>query len=178
MAVTQQVIPSSFVREFQLLMTECGRHTLNDRHSPCLISRLEATISTVEEGIQLLSSSAVHETEHSVLSGMRTDLSRHLRLLLYGFNDCTVPPVALASCRLLYSGFSGRPRILVNIDTVELLRSCGYTWNQVAESLNERLAFKLLRFTREREAPCGYKKGRARQEVINVAAKFKLAENA
>ena len=136
MAVTQQVIPSSFVREFQLLMTECGRHTLNDGHSPCLISRLEATISTVEEGIQLLSSSAVHETEHSVLSGMRTDLARHLRLLLYGFNDCTVPPVALASCRLLYSGFSGRPRILVNIDTVELLRSCGYTWNQVAESLS------------------------------------------
>ena len=29
----------------------------------------------------------------------------------------------------------GRPKILLNIDTVELLRSCGYSWSQIANAL-------------------------------------------
>ena len=33
------------------------------------------------------------------------------------------------------TGAAGRPKMLVNIDTVEFFRSCGYTWNQVAHAL-------------------------------------------
>ena len=92
-------------------------------------------LSVVEEGIQPLLSTSVYVTEHSLLLGMHTDLSLHMRLLLYGFNDCTVPPIAISSYSLLYSGSAGQPRITVNIDTVELFRSCGYTWIQVAGAL-------------------------------------------
>ena len=121
------------MREFQLLINDCERHRFDHTHCSLLINRIDTMLSVVE-GIQLLSSS-VYITEHSLLLGIRTDLSRHLRLLLYGFNDCTVPPIAICSYSLLYSGVAGRPRITVNIDTVELLRSCGYTWNQVARAM-------------------------------------------
>ena len=120
-----------------MLINDCERHQLNNAgasDSSGLITRVDTMLSVVEEGIQLLCMS-VHETEHSLLLGIRRDLSRHLRLLLYGFNDCTVPPIAISTYSLQYSGAAGRPRIIVNIDTVEFLRSCGYTWNQVAHAL-------------------------------------------
>ena len=117
-----------------MLINDCERHLFDRTDSSVLIDRVDTMLSVVEEGIQLLSTS-VYVTEHSLLLGMRTNLSRHLRLLLYGFNDCTVPPIAISSYSLLYSGSAGRPRITVNIDTVELLRSCGYTWIQVAGAL-------------------------------------------
>ena len=33
------------------------------------------------------------------------------------------------------TGLPGRPKILINIDTVELLRGCGYNWSQIADAL-------------------------------------------
>lgn len=132
-----QVIPRSFMTEYQALNNDCDRHQRNDvgtSDSSGLISQADTMLSIVEEGLQLLRMS-VHETEYSLLLGMRRDLSRHLRLLLYGFNDCTVPSIAISTYSLQYSGAAGRPRIIVNIDTVEFLRSCGYTWNQVAHAL-------------------------------------------
>ena len=91
-------------------------------------------LAIVEEGMQLLSGSSF-VTEYSLLYWMRRDLSQHLRLLLYGVNDCTVPPVSLYPCMQEYTGSRGRPKVMINIDAVELLRSCGYTWNEVAGAL-------------------------------------------
>ena len=34
-----------------------------------------------------------------------------------------------------YSGARSRPKLIVNVHAVELLRSCGYTWNEVAGAL-------------------------------------------
>ena len=53
----------------------------------------------------------------------------------YGFNDCTVPPVYVSSYTLLHTGLAGRPKFLLNLDTVELLRSCEYDWSQIADAL-------------------------------------------
>ncbi len=88
----------------------------------------------VEEGMQLLSGSSFI-TEYTLLHRMHRDVSQHLRLLLYGVNDSTVPPVALYPCMQEYTGSRGRPKLIVNVDAVELLRSCGYTWNEVAGAL-------------------------------------------
>jgi len=57
-----------------------------------------------------------------------------MRIIQYGYNDCTVPPVFLSSYSL-YSCQPGRPKIIVNLELVELLRSCGYTWSQVADAM-------------------------------------------
>ena len=84
-----QVIPQALVHEYQLLVRECeySQHHSSDPNSSSLVSHLDAMLGVVEEGIQLLSAS-VHTAEHSILLGMRRDLSRHLRVLVYGFNNC------------------------------------------------------------------------------------------
>lgn len=92
-------------------------------------------LATVEDGIQVILSSTVHVSEHSALLQMRSNISRLIRLFLYGYNDATVPPIAILPYSLHYSGRAGRPRILLSVETVELLRSCGYTWKQVAGAL-------------------------------------------
>ena len=88
----------------------------------------------VEEGMQVLSGSSFI-TECTLLHQMYQDLSQHLCLLLYGVNYCTVLPVELYPCMQDYFGSRGRPKLIVNVDAVELLKSCGYTWNEVAGTL-------------------------------------------
>ena len=92
-------------------------------------------ILIVEEGFQLLSGVSIYTTERSMLLQLRSQLSHQLRLLQYGINDCTVPPVSILSYSLHYSGSVGRPKILLNVDAIEFYRECGYTWNEVADIL-------------------------------------------
>ena len=54
---------------------------------------------------------------------------------VYGVDEHTVPPIALYPYHTILSGLRGRPRIVINVEHVELLRSCGYTWNEVADAL-------------------------------------------
>ena len=132
-----------FTRLVQELVDDCQRHMFQGTQSPSastesqsdsLICRLEATLTTIEEGIELLSTSS-YESEHSLLIALRSDLSSFLRIFMYGFNDCTVAPIAISSYSLHYSGHPGRPRIVLNLEAIEFLRSCGYTWNEVADAL-------------------------------------------
>ena len=90
---------------------------------------------SVEEGLNLLLTLPSHFSEYSVLLRFRSNLSRCLRTLQYGVNDSTIPPVSIISCFVEHTGFVGRPRLLVNIETVEFLRSCGYTWEQVSDAM-------------------------------------------
>lgn len=46
-----------------------------------------------------------------------------------------MPPVSILSCSLEHFGYIGRPRLSVNIDAVEFLRNCRYTWDQVSNAL-------------------------------------------
>ncbi len=123
---------------YQSLVADCERCLARNRDvslAETLVDRLEAMLGVVEEGIQLLSTS-IYVTESSLVEHiMRSNLQRYLCLVMYGFNDTTVPPVAVFPYSLHYSRSAGRPKILLNIDAVELLRSCGYTWNEVANAL-------------------------------------------
>ena len=120
------------MHQYQQLIRECSNYQSVEPLAHIELShRVETVLAIVEEGMRLLSGSSF-VTEYSLLYQMRGDLSQHLRLLLYGVNDCTVPPVSLYPCMQEYTGSRGRPK---NIDAVELLRSCGYTWNEVAGAL-------------------------------------------
>lgn len=117
------------------MIYECSSAEHDD--SPILITlvdRIERMLITVEEGVQVLSEGD-YITEHNLLCRMRSNLGKHLRLILYGVNDCTVPPVGIYDTVKEYTGLRGRPKIVVNIESVELLRSCGYTWKEVADAL-------------------------------------------
>ena len=120
-------------------MTDCEMYIRNNSSTQSysdqsLLNQLEITLHMLEQGIQLLSQ-AGFEDEHSLLSRFYSNISRYIRTLQYGFNDCTVPPVYVSSYTLLHTGLAGRPKISLNIDTVELLRSCGYDWGQIADAL-------------------------------------------
>ena len=79
--------------------------------------------------------SSLFSAENALLLTFRTSLARCVRTLQYVKNDCTVPPVFIPSSTLHYSGFRGRPTILLNLEIVELLKGSGYTWNEIAGSL-------------------------------------------
>ena len=92
-------------------------------------------MSINEEGMNLLSHSLFF-AELALLPTFRTSLAMCLRTLQYGTNDCTVPPICIRSSTTQYnSGCRGRPTIVLNLETVELLRVSGYTWNNIASSL-------------------------------------------
>ena len=119
-----QVIPQSFVVEYQLLIADSERHLdlARGRNSSVvepLVDRLEAMLGIVEEGIQLLSTS-IHVAEYSIVVQMRSNLTRYIRLIIYGHNDTTIPPVGVTSNALYYSGSAGRPKIVINITTKRL----------------------------------------------------------
>ena len=105
-----QVIPPEFVHHYQQLVRECSTYR-SEAASPIELShRVETMLVIVEEGMQLLSEISFI-TEYNLLYRMRRDLSQHLRLLTYGVNDCTVPPVALYPCMQAYTGSRGRPKL-------------------------------------------------------------------
>ncbi len=72
---------------------------------------------TLEEGIQLLSSST-YGTEFSILEEMWKNLVHYLRLMIYGFNDITIPPVSVLPYSLNHSGSVGRPTIILNFEMI------------------------------------------------------------
>jgi len=139
MFIFSQIIPQSFSQSVQQLIAVCdSRSTANYPHNSnpdqYLLSQLETTLQLLEEGIHLLSSTAF-EAEYMVLTRFRSSIIRCMRIIQYGYNDCTIPPVVISSTSLHYTGQPGRPKILLSLDIVELLRSCGYTWPQVADAM-------------------------------------------
>lgn len=88
----------------------------------------------LEETIQLLSPE-YHDTEHQLLSNMRQEAAKLLRQAIYNHNDCTIPAVAVVPYKLLYTGTVGRPRMMVSVEHIDLLRSVGYTWQQIADAV-------------------------------------------
>ncbi len=98
------------------------------------MNQLEAMLVILEEGIQLLSSST-YGTEFSILEDMWKNLVHYLHLMIYGFNDTTIPPVNVLPYSLHHSGSVGRPTIILNFEMIELMRTSGYTWTEVANAL-------------------------------------------
>ncbi len=108
----------------------------SEESTDCITGQLESALVIVEEGIQMLQDSQ-YSGDVQVLSSMRQNVIRYMRQLIYGYNDCTIPAIGIQPFRIyLHSGNVGRPRLLVNMDQVELLRGCGYTWDEVSGCLN------------------------------------------
>ena len=75
-------------------------------------------MSIVEEGVQLLQGTT-YAVEHSV----------------HGVNDSTAPPITIYPIHMQLSGSRGRPKVIVNVELVDLSRGCGYTWNEIADAM-------------------------------------------
>ena len=90
-------------------------------------------MSIIEEGVQLLQGTT-YVDEHSVLRGMRRELLQHIRLIIHGVNDSTAPPIAIYPIHMQLSRSRGQPKVIMNVE-LELLRGCGYTWNEIADAM-------------------------------------------
>lgn len=133
-----KVVPQSFRLAVQQPINDCERHIdSSDVRVSCqvLLNQLETTLNIVEEGMHLLSQTPIFSTEYVLLSTFRTSLTRCIRMLQYGHNDCTIPPVYIQPFTLHYTGSQGTPIIVLNLEIVELLKGCGYTWSEIASSL-------------------------------------------
>ena len=109
----------------QQLINDCERHLYSSNEcASCqvLLSHLESTLNNVEEGMHLLLPTPLFSTDYALLSTFHTSISCCIRMLQYGRNDCTTPPIFIPSFTLYYSGSRGRPMILLNLEMVELLK--------------------------------------------------------
>ncbi len=137
-------IPQQFIEDVQRLFAlgqRFGNYDHGDQDGEMeqaaddLVMRLESALVIIEESIQLLHGTQYHG-ELQLLNRMRLEASRSIRRIMYGYNDCTIPAIATQPFRaILRLGLVGRPRLLVNIEQAEFLRSTGYTWNEVAQCL-------------------------------------------
>jgi len=140
-AGTDALVSQSFRLAVQQLITNYRRHMnsssvhISAISADALLNRLESTLNIVEEGIDLLSTSSLYSEENVLLLTFCMSLATCVRTLQYSENDSTVPPVFIPSSTLHYSGLRGRPTILLNLETVELLSGSGYTWNEIVWSL-------------------------------------------
>ena len=76
-------------------MAECENHVYHSDQSisgEMLVDRLESSLTTVEEGMQYL----YHTSQnHPLLHKCNyNSLTQYLHLLMYGANDCIIPPIA------------------------------------------------------------------------------------
>ena len=121
----------------QQLFASCNRqyHIHDDSVQDHLASRLESCVTILEEGIQLTCHS-MYESEHRLLKSMRQEAIRLLREAIYQRNECTMPAVGVVPFQFqANSGKRGRPRVLINIEQIDLLRSAGFTWQEVADAV-------------------------------------------
>lgn len=128
-------IPRDFIDSVTELYSSCNgiRSLEDDDTRDHLISKLESCISILEEGIQL-TSCPMYATDNQLLCSMRQEGVRLLRVGVCGENECTLPVVGVAPFKL-HCGNVGRPRLLINIELVDMLRSAGFTWEEVSNAL-------------------------------------------
>ena len=67
---------------------------------PSALNHLESTLSIVEEGMYLLSLTSSFSADSVLLSTFHASISHCIRMLQYGRNDCTTPPVFIQSFTL------------------------------------------------------------------------------
>lgn len=59
-------------------------------------------------------------------------MSQCVREIIYGVNDNTVLPVAMNGYHLQVNGSCGLPWFIINIDQVEMLKTCG---NEIPDAI-------------------------------------------
>lgn len=127
----------SFIASLQVLSTiVCEvQRALDQLESQPRVSQDTDYCSTRVDSIIILLDAMIVQFEYSQeLVSLR---SRALRLqfaLLFREHTNSTSAHGFGESSLRISAGRGRPRIMVNVDQVEMLRSAGYTWNEIADA--------------------------------------------
>lgn len=98
-----------------------------------LCMQLECVLGSIEGALVLVDGLTAYDHDTDTLKRLLTRTRTYHRSLLSSTSTCSVISQACSSiCHRCYTGNPGRPRLVVNIEQVELLRSSDFTWQEVA----------------------------------------------
>ena len=119
-----------------------GNENLSFEEIDRIQTDLELGIETIEQLMQMIiydnlqfSLIRLREVRQHLLEAQATLRERQLRTFTAS-TTLAARNITMNRTRQSYSGRRGRPVIFLNIEQVEMLRSTGYTWQQVAECLH------------------------------------------
>lgn len=117
------------------LFRQCATSTYSNDPSlkDSLCTQLECVLQSLEEAIQTLLSLSSHQHDVESLRQLERQARSHHRILLSGVSRCSQVTQRSISPLQEYSGTPGRPRLIVNIEQVELLRTSGFSWDEVSQ---------------------------------------------
>ena len=95
-------------------------------------SNYDAIKTQLESLISILESNINMSGHYSPLVHLYNKCASSLRKLCSSTFDCTFPPTCTPEI-VMMSGLSGRPKVHVDIEFVEMLRVAGYTWNDITK---------------------------------------------
>ena len=119
---------------FQRCSTSMYLDDLQLRDSLC--TQLDRILIAIEEALQVISGQPLYHEDVETLLHLQLRARRYHQTFLSSINTCSVASQAVTSPHQLYTGNAGRPKLIVNVEQVELLRTAGYTWEEVSCVLN------------------------------------------
>lgn len=128
-------IPVGWNERVSALFQQCATSTcVNDpqlRDSLC--TQLDCVLSAVAEALHTMHGTASHEADTATLRQLQSRARVYQRGLVSSVNTCSVVADSITSLQHVHTGNPGRPPLVVNIEQVELLRSSGFTWDEVSQ---------------------------------------------
>ena len=112
-----------------LIERVCNANDRQDAES--IVDELERAIDVIDMLLQTTTGSGKLVRVRSRL----TALYEHWMLSLNRLSHCTQVAVGIEGGSQTGVGIAGRPLVCVNLDLVELLRSAGYTWDEISKAL-------------------------------------------
>lgn len=97
-----------------------------------LYTQIDCIIKSVENALQILYDSSDFQRDFEYLRQITLRARAYHRVLESGINTCSTISCARLPLQQEYSGNPGRPRLIVNSEQVELLRSYGFSWEEVS----------------------------------------------
>lgn len=110
----------------ETLIADSSSQCATSAHFDTVKTRLESVITVLEDNVNPNAPSPLLSMYHQCVIA--------LQKLNSATSNCTILPVNIP-CLLTISGLRGRPKVQLNIELYELMRSAGYTLHEIAVTL-------------------------------------------
>ena len=127
-------IPVEWLESASALFQQCCLNAYLDDSElmDFLCTQLECLLSSIEGALQLVEGLTAYDHDAETLKKLLTRTRTYHRSLVSSTSTCSVVSQSCLPLCCYYTGNRGRPQLVVNIEQVELLRSSGFTWQEIA----------------------------------------------
>ncbi len=119
-----------FLQSANSLFQQCASNILSND-----ISLKDITFGVcVEVTRRCLREFTCYEVDVQSLHHLRLQARRFHHILVASVNSCSVISSEVSAIpSVLSTGFAGRPRFIINIEQIELLRGSNFTWEEISQ---------------------------------------------